>query len=370
MINEIRNSITKFAALHIEPTVEADDEHSVFRPEIFQGLGDLGLCSVILSPDYGGSGLTYKALCAALEELAKSSASYAVTLSVSTMVQSMIALYGTKLQKEKYLPMLASGAHIGSFALSESHAGSDAKALKTTAKKTEGGFILQGNKMWITSGGVSSVYIVMAKTAEDEVSAFILEKDTQGFSFGKKEKKMGWRASPTRELIFQDCFIAKEQLLGKLGEGFKLAMAALDRGRITIAAVANGVSQAALDKAISYTLERKQFGQAIFDFQGLQFILAQDATELQCAKLLVEKAADCFDQGGNNVMLAAMAKMKASDVAMQITTNAVQALGGVGYTSEYGVERYMRDAKVLQIVEGTNQIQKIVIARSLKKLFS
>ena len=227
--------------------------------------------------------------------------------------------------------------------------------------------------MWITSGGIAKTYIVMARTGEPGhkgISSFIVQDGTKGFSYGKKESKMGWRVSPTRELIFENCFIAKENLLKEEGFGFKIAMSALDKGRITIGSIAVGLSQRALDEAVKYSLERKQFDQAIFEFQGLQFMMADMATEIEASKLLVQQAAINYDNGTPNQKLASMAKMKSTDTAMKVSVDAVQILGGVGFTTEYPVERLMRDAKVLQILEGTNQIQKVIIARALKKEFS
>lgn len=370
---QIRQELQRFCQKQIEPHIEHDDETGLFRMEIFQQLGQLGFCGMTLPEEFGGAGLTYKDLTSALMEISKSSASYAVTISVSTMVQSILDQYGNQKQKEKYLPALTSGEEIGSFCLSESSSGSDAASLKTTAKKVERGYILNGSKLWITSGGIAKTYIVMARTGEEGhkgISAFIVRDGDQGFSYGKKEKKMGWKISPTRELVFENCFVPEENLLAGEGLGFKIAMSALDRGRITIGAIAAGMSERALEESVKYALGRTQFDQPIFEFQGLQFMMADMAVELECAKLLVEKAADLFDQGRNDQKLASMAKLKATDACMRITTDAVQILGGVGYTSEYPVERLMRDAKVLQIVEGTNQIQRVVIARQLKKQFS
>jgi alkylation response protein AidB-like acyl-CoA dehydrogenase len=289
------------------------------------------------------------------------------------MVSAIINEFGSSSQKQKYLPALTSGTEIGAFCLSESGAGSDAAALQTTAKKTEDGYILNGSKIWITSGGIAKTYVVMARTGEEGpkgVSAFIVRDGTPGFSFGKKEKKMGWKISPTRELIFHNCFIPKENLLHAEGDGFKIAMAALDKGRFTIGAIAVGCAERALDESVSYALTRQQFKQALFDFQGLQFMMADMASEIECSRLLVREAARNYDLGTPNAKLACMAKLKATDTAMKVTTDAVQILGGVGYTREYPVERFMRDAKVLQIVEGTNQIQRVVIARNLKKEYS
>ena len=370
---ELRNTVKKFCLDKIEPKMEHDDASETFRMDIFHELGQLGLTGVTIPEEFGGAGLNYQDFCVVLEEVAKFSVSYSITVSVSTMVQSIINEYGNKEQKNKYLPMLASGEEIGAFCLSESHAGSDASSLKTTAKKVDGGYLLNGSKMWITSGGIAKTYIVMARTGEagaKGISAFIVRDGADGFSYGKKEKKMGWKVSPTRELIFENCFIPEENLLSTEGNGFTIAMSALDRGRITIGAVANGLSQRALDESVKYSLERQQFGQAIFEFQGLQWMMSDMATEVEASKLLVNQAALQFDLGIKDVKLASMAKMKATDTAMRVTTDAVQIHGGVGYTAEYPVERFMRDAKVLQIVEGTNQVQKIVIARELKKEYS
>lgn len=368
--HELTREVKKFCLDKIEPFAEADDHEMRFRREVFTGLGELGLTGMVLPEQYGGAGLGYQDYCCVLEEIAKYSVAYAVTLSVSTMVQSILNEFGSEQQKQKYLPSLTSGEGIGAFCLSESHSGSDASALKTTAKKTEKGYVLNGSKMWISSAGIAKTYIVMARTGGEGangVSAFIVEDGTKGMSFGKKENKMGWKASPTREVIFEQCLVPHENLLANEGEGFKIAMSALDRGRFTIGSIAVGLAQRALDEAVKYSLGRQQFGQPIFDFQGLQWMMADMATEVEASRLLVQKAASEFDKGIKNIKLASMAKMKATDTAMKVTTDAVQIHGGVGYTTEYPVERYMRDAKVLQIVEGTNQIQKIVIARCLKK---
>lgn len=376
-MNELQQELTlqlqKFCATNIEPFMEHDDETEEFRMEIFKSLGELGFCGMTLPEEYGGAGLSYEDLAVALEEIAKSSVPYAVTVSVSTMVQSIINEFGNANQKAKYLPELTSGQGIGAFCLSESGAGSDAASLKTTAKKVDGGYVLNGTKLWITSGGIASTYIVMARTGGEGskgVSSFIVTAGTPGLSFGKKEKKMGWRQSPTREVIFENCFVPEENRLLNEGEGFKVAMAALDKGRITIGSIGVGLAQRALDEAVKYSLTRQQFNQPIFDFQGLQFMMADMACEVEASRLLVQKAAMLYDSGKPNAKIASFAKMKATDTAMKVTTDAVQIFGGVGYTREYPVERYMRDAKVLQIVEGTNQVQKVVIARSLKKEYT
>lgn len=374
---ELKNQLEKYRLQKIEPHMEHDDETEEFRMDIFNELGSLGFTGMTLPEAYGGMDLSYEDFSIALCEIAKSSVSYAVTISVSSMVQAILNEFGSVTQKKTYLPALTSGSEIGAFCLSESGAGSDAASLVTTAKKTvsEGraGYVLNGSKIWITSGGIAKTYIVMARTGGDGgkgVSAFIVRDGTPGFSYGKKEKKMGWKISPTRELIFHNCFIPEENLLLTEGEGFKIAMAALEKGRFTIGAIAVGCAERALDEAVKYSLTRQQFKQPIFDFQGLQFMMADMATEIECSRLLVMQAARDYDSGTPNAKLACMAKLKATDTAMKVTTDAVQILGGVGYTKEYPVERFMRDAKVLQIVEGTNQIQRVVIARNLKKEYT
>ncbi len=367
---ELSNQLKRFCLDKIEPYMEEDDHNENFRMDIYNQIGELGVAGVTIPEEFGGAGLTYQDLCVVLSELAKSSVSYAVTLSVSVMSQSILNEFGNEDQKKKYLPSLTSGEEIAAFALSESHSGSDAAALKTTAKKVEGGYILNGTKMWITSAGIAKTYIVMARTGVEGhkgISAFIVRDGAEGFTYGKKENKMGWKISPTRELVFENCFVADSDLLQTEGMGFKIALSALSRGRITIGSIAVGLAQRALDEAVKYSLDRKQFNQPIFDFQGLQFMMTDMATEIECSRLLVEEAARNFDNGIKNQKIACMAKLKATDTAMKVTTDAVQVLGGVGYTSEYPVERFMRDAKVLQIVEGTNQIQKVVIGRCLKQ---
>ncbi len=341
--------------------------------DIYRGLGELGVCGIVLPEKYGGAGLGYSELIVVLEEIAKFSASYAVTLSVSTMVQSMIDTYGSEEQKQKYLPELTSGKEIGAFSLSEAGSGSDAASLRTKATLKGEDYILNGSKMWVTSGGVAKTYVVMARSGADGpkgVSSFIVQNGQSGFEFGKLESKMGLKASPTRELIFENCKIPKSNILGSQGLGFNIAMSALDRGRFTIASIATGLAKRSLDEAVKYSLTRKQFNQPIFEFQGLQFMMADMACEITASELLVQKAATNFDAGINDQKIAAMAKLKATDTAMSVTTDAVQIMGGVGYTSEFPLERFMRDAKVLQIVEGTNQIQRVVISRMLKKEYS
>ncbi len=378
--SQLCEEIKKFTKKNIWPEASADDEKQIFRKEIYQKLGDLGIAGMTTSEKYNGMGLSYQSYTRALSEVARASVAYAVTLSVSGMVQNIISQFGNNSQKEKYLSELAKGQEIGAFALTESNSGSDASALKSTAKKTKGGYLLQGSKIFITSGGVAKTYIVMARTGEEGakgISAFIVTDGMKGFSYGKKEKKMGWRVSPTTELIFNQCFVPKENLLKEEGEGFEIAKAALDPGRVTIGAISVGLAKEAFYQAFKYANERKQFKKPIIEFQAIEFMLAEMNMEICASELLVAKACELLDQikasKKNNEILkntfgkyASMAKVKASDTAMKVTTDAVQILGGVGYTAEYPVERFMRDAKVLQIVEGTNQIQRGLIARYLK----
>lgn len=370
---ELRTSVEKFCLSTIEPTVHEDDHNQKFRMETFKGLGQLGVLGMVLPEKYEGSGLNYTDFNYILMEIAKYSVSYAVTASVSSMVARIINDFGNEEQKQKFLPSLATGEVIGSFSLSESGSGSDAAALKTKAELKGDHYLLNGTKMWVTSGGLSEVYVVMARTGEEGpkgISSFIVPKDTPGFSIGKKEEKLGWKVSPTTELVFENCKVPKENLLSSEGEGFKIAMSALDKGRFTIGAIAVGLAQRAFDEALKYSLLRKQFGKPLYDNQGLQFMFADLAVEIEASKLLVQQAADLFDKGENNPKLSAFSKLKATDTAMKVTTDSVQILGGAGFTTEYPLERFMRDAKGLQIVEGANQIQKVVIARNLKKEYS
>ena len=368
---QLRSELKKFRLQKIEPFACEDDQKGHFRREIFSELGELGFCGLPITEEYGGAGLSLGDYCALLQEIAHSSVAHAVTLSVSTMVQGMIEQFGSEAQKSSYLPPLTSGREIAAFCLSESGSGSDAASLQTNARRgPRGDYLLNGRKMWISSAGLAKTYVVMARTGGEGargISAFIVDGDNPGLSVGKRESKMGWRASPTCEMVFEDCKVSEEDRLGAEGEGFKVAMAALDKGRITIAAIAIGLAQRALEEAARYALGRKQFKQNLFEFQGIQFMLADMATEIEAAHALAVRAAELYDRGRPSIKCSSMAKLKATDVCMRVTTDAVQILGGVGYTAEYPVERFMRDAKALQIVEGANQIQRVVIGRELKR---
>ena len=365
---QLKDLAAKAAQQLLGGIVEKDEEEARYRPEIIQEFGKLGLTGIPTPAEYDGAGLGYLEYAIALEEIAAHSVAYAVSIAVSGLPQIILNIFGTDEQKKKYIPPLARGEHIGAFGLSESHSGSDAGAMKTRAVKKGDEYILNGTKLWITQGNVAETMIVFARTGEDGpkgVSAFIVEKGMKGFRAGKKEHKMGLNISPTCEMILEDVHVPAANLVAKEGQGFRIAMTALDSGRITIGASAVGLARASFDYSTKYARERKQFGQSILDFQGIQFMAADMYTALEASRLLVQRAAYFKDTGLPFTVEAAAAKLFSTDMAMQLTTDAVQLLGGAGYTKEYPVERYMREAKVLQIVEGTNQIQRMVIGRSI-----
>lgn len=367
---DLVEAVRAFANEILGATAEADDEEQTFRKEYIQAMGEQGFCGIATPEEYGGLGLGYLEYTMVLEEIAKVSASYAVSVAVTGLPQVILTQFGTEDQKQTWLPALASGEALGAFALSEAGSGSDAAALKTTAVKEGDHYILNGSKYWITHAGYADVYMVMARTGAPGpkgISCFIVPGDSEGLSYGRKEQKMGLRASPTRELILKNVRVPASNLVAEEGMGFTIAMSALDSGRITIGATAVGVCQASLDVAAEYALERKQFGKSIIDFQGVGFMLADMACQTETSRLIVHKAAALKDAGVPFSDVAAMAKVISTDAAMKVTTDAVQTLGGYGYCRDYPVERFMRDAKVMQIVEGTNQIQRLVISRHLKK---
>ena len=354
------------------PTLKEDDEQERFRVEHFRALGEAGLCGIPTAEEYGGLGLGYLEYAIVLEEIGRVSASYAVTVAVNGLPQIILAEFGDEAQRERYMPGLAAGEALGAFALSEPDSGSDAGSLKATARRDGDDYVLNGTKFWITHGGYADVYMVMARTGGPGprgVSTFIVEGDQPGVSFGKKEEKMGLRANPTAELVLEDVRVPASRRVGEEGEGFRIAMAALDSGRITIGATSVGICQASLEVASAYACQRTAFKRQIIDFQGVGFMLADMAMRTEGARLLVHKAAWLRDNGRSYSHVAAMAKCVATDASVAVTADAVQVLGGYGYTREYPVERYMRDAKVMQIVEGTNQIQRLVIARHLKRTY-
>jgi len=364
----LRKMVRDFAENEVEPTAAERDEEERFDREIFDKMAELGLTGIPWPAEYGGIGSDYVSYVLAVEELSRVCASTGVTLSAHISLASWpIYTYGSEEQKKNFLNRLATGEALGAYALSEPGAGSDVASMKMTATKDGDDYILNGNKVWITNGEVGDIYVVFAKTDPEArhrgISAFIVEKGTEGFSFGKKERKLGIRSSPTTELIFENCRIPKENLLGEEGEGFKIAMTTLDGGRNGIAAQALGIAQGALDASIEYAKEREQFGKPIAHNQGISFKLADMATEIEAARLLTYQAAWLESKGKPYGKQSAMSKLFAGDVAMRVTTEAVQIFGGYGYTKDYPVERYMRDAKITQIYEGTNEIQRLVIGR-------
>ncbi|MBC7397139.1 MAG: acyl-CoA dehydrogenase family protein [Bdellovibrionales bacterium] len=367
---EIRTMAKKFVREKILPIVEHDEETKTFRREIILGLGQLGLTGIPTSEIFGGAGLGYQEYIGAIEEIAAVSGAYAISIAVSGLPQVILEKHGNEIQKQKYIPKLASGEWIGSFALSEASSGSDAASLRTTAVKKDDHYILNGSKLWITQGDSANVFICMARTGGEGskgVTAFILENEMPGLKMGKQEKKMGMNISHTMEILLENVSVPLENLLGEEGQGIKVALAALDSGRITIASTALGLARSAIEEAIKHANLREQFGKPILEFQGVGFILADMLTEYQAAKGLVQKAAFLKDSGKPFSLQAAQAKVYATDMAMKVTTDAVQILGGSGYTQEFPVERFMREAKMLQIVEGTNQIQRLVISRAMRQ---
>ena len=368
----LRKMVRDFAKNEVEPTAAERDEEERFDREIFDKMAELGLTGIPWPEDYSGIGSDFVSYVIAVEELSRVCASTGVTLSAHISLASWpIYKFGNEEQKKTFLSQLASGEKLGAYALSEPGAGSDVSSMKTQAKLQGDHYVLNGNKVWITNGGVGDLYVVFAKTDPDAgsrgISAFIVEKGTPGFTFGKKEKKLGIRSSPTTELVFEDCKIPKENLLGEEGEGFKIAMMTLDGGRNGIAAQAVGIAQGALDESVAYAKEREQFGKPIAKLQGISFKLADMATEIEASRLLTYQAAYLESEGLPYSKASAMAKLFAGDAAMRITTEAVQVHGGYGYTKDYPVERYMRDAKITQIYEGTQEIQRLVIGRMVTK---
>ncbi|RXJ02728.1 acyl-CoA dehydrogenase [Anaerobacillus alkaliphilus] len=366
----MRKMVRDFAQEQIAPKIEEMEETDLFPTEIIKQMGELGLLGIPISEEYGGSGMDFTSYIIAINELSKVSATVGVILSVHTSVGTNPILYfGTEQQKQKYVPKLASGEYLGAFAITEPGAGSDAASIRTTAVKNGDHYILNGSKIFITNAGAADTYIVSAKTDPSAgvkgISTFIVEKGTPGFSVGKKEKKMGLHGSNTCEVIFEDCKVPVENLLGEEGEGFKILMANLDVGRIGIAAQALGIAEAAVESALGYAKERKQFGKPIAAQQGLAFKLADMATKVEASRLLVYRAAALRQQGLPCGKEASMAKLFASSAAMKVATEAVQVFGGYGYTKEYPVERFFRDAKICEIYEGTSEIQRIVISKHL-----
>jgi butyryl-CoA dehydrogenase len=372
MIKDLARKISEEKVLPVRGEL---DEKGEFPWDIMKTFSEADLCGLYLPEEYGGFGGGTFEFCIATEEISRICGGVGVTFAASALGAVPILLFGTEEQKKKYLPEIASGKKLGAFGLTEANAGSDAGGMETTAKKDGDHYVLNGTKQWITNGGEAETYSLIAMTDKKKgsrgASAFIVEKGTPGFTFGKKENKMGIRCSATRELVFQDCKVPAKNMLGKEGMGFIVAMKTLDRTRPGIGAQAVGIAQGALDEATKYSRERVQFGKPISTLQAVQHILANMATEVEAARALVYAVARSIDAGSKDFTKeAAMCKLFASDVAMRVTTDAVQILGGYGYMKEYPVEKMMRDAKITQIYEGTNQIQRNQVALGLIKEFA
>jgi alkylation response protein AidB-like acyl-CoA dehydrogenase len=369
---KLRELTRKIALEEILPKREYFDETEEFPWEIVRELASAGLFEVYIPVEYGGKGGGVTELAVVTEELSRVCGGVALSFAGTALGTYPILLFGNEKQKKKYLPHIARGERLAAFGLTEPNAGSDASSIQTQAKKVEGGYLLNGTKQWITNGGEAEVYTIVAVTDKSKgargASAFIVEKGYEGFSFGKKEKKMGIRASATRELNFMDCFVPEENLLGKVGVGFIVAMRTFDKTRPGVAAQALGIAQGALDEALAYSRKREQFGQPISSFEDIQFKLADMATQVEAARALVYSVAMLIDSGVDKVSKeSSMAKVFASDTAVKVTSLAVQIFGGYGYLRNYPVEKMMRDAKITQIYEGTNEIQRGIIALNLIK---
>ena len=361
--------VQEFVAGDVKPHFEKHG-HEDFPWPLFRKLGELGLAAIPFPSEFGGGGLDYSTYSIVLEELSRLRSYLGSVLAVHGLPQLIINQFGTPAQKQKYLPRMARAELLGAFALTEPHAGSDAANIKTRAELRGDKYIITGQKIWITHGGEADVYIVMAVTEKGKgsrgVSSFIVEKGATGLSFGKRERPMGL-PHHTREVFFEDSEIPRENLVGREGEGFKVAMTALDSGRITVASTSIGLAQAAFEQALHYSNERKAFGQSIGDFQGIQFMLADMAAGIEAARCVTRKAAYLRDHNLPFNAIASMAKLLATDTAMKVTTDAVQIYGGYGTSEDYPVQQLFREAKIGQIVEGTNQIQRMIIARELLK---
>jgi alkylation response protein AidB-like acyl-CoA dehydrogenase len=369
---EIKSLAAKIADEKIKPIALEYDEKEEFPAEVVKILGDADLYRVFIPEAYGGLGGGAFEMCLVVEELSRACGGIALAYAASGLGIIPILLFGTEEQKKKYLPKLASGEIIAAFALTEAGAGSDAGSIKTTATPQGDSYILNGTKQWISNGGDAAIYTVICLTDPTRgargSTALLVDRGIPGFEFGKKEVKMGIRANSTRELVFQNCKVAKTQLLAKEGMGFMVAMKTFDQSRPGVASQAVGIAQGALDEALRYSQERHQFGKPIGSFQGIQFMLADMATRIEAARALTYQVAKTIDAGEKNTAkVSAMAKVFASDTAMSVTTDAVQIFGGYGYMREYPVEKMMRDAKITQIYEGTNQIQREVIAMNMIK---
>jgi alkylation response protein AidB-like acyl-CoA dehydrogenase len=368
----IAETIKEFGERHIKPKMMEWDESQEFPIEVFKKLGELGLMGVLVPTEYGGAGLTYTEYVTAITELSKICGSIGLSMAAhNSLCTGHILAFGNEAQKQKYLPKLATAEWIGAWGLTETNTGSDAGGMLTTAVGDGDHFIINGSKNFITHGKSGNVAVVIVRTGEKGdshgMTAFVIEKGTPGFSSGRKENKLGMRASETTELIFENCRVHKDQMLGKVGDGFVQAMKVLDGGRISIASLSLGIAKGAFEAAVKYSKEREQFGKSISSFQGISFKLADMATEIEAAELLTFKAADLKNQGKKMTKEGAMAKYYASEVAVRCATEAVQIFGGYGYTKDFPAEKYYRDSKLCTIGEGTSEIQKMVIAREILK---
>jgi alkylation response protein AidB-like acyl-CoA dehydrogenase len=366
----IAQTVRDFAEKHIRPNVMDWDERQYFPVEAFRAMGELGLMGVLVPEQYGGTGLGYFEYMTAIIELSKVCGSVGLSMAAhNSLCTGHILAFGNEDQKKQYLPKLASGEWIGAWGLTEANTGSDAMRMRCVAKEDGDYYVLNGTKNWITHGITGNVAVVLARTGElldsHGITAFIVERGTPGFKAGKKENKLGMRASETAELVFEDCRIHKSQVLGKPGEGFKQAMKILDGGRISIASLSLGIAKGALEASLKYSQEREQFGQPISNFQAISFKLADMATQIEAAELLTLQACDLKNRGEKVTKQSAFAKYYASEVAVRVSTEAVQIFGGYGYTKDFPVEKFYRDSKLCTIGEGTSEIQKLVIARNI-----
>ncbi len=367
---QIAEMVRDFANKHIRPNLMEWDESQTFPVELFRKMGALGLMGVLVPTEYGGSGLSYFEYVTVVSEISKVCGSIGLsTAAHNSLCTGHILYFGNEEQKKKYLPKLASGEWIGAWGLTEANTGSDSGNMRCTAVKDGDDWILNGTKNWITHGKSGNVAVVLARTGEprskNNITAFIVEHGTPGFSAGKKENKLGMRASETTELVFDNCRISDAQRMGEVGEGFKQAMKVLDGGRISIAALSLGIAKGAYEASLQYAKEREQFDQPIANFQAIAFKLADMATKIEGAELLIYQAADMKNRGVKMTKESAMAKYYASEVSVEVSTDAVQIFGGYGYTKDFPVEKYYRDSKLCTIGEGTSEIQKLVISRDI-----
>lgn len=368
----ISEMVRDFAQKHIRPDMMEWDETQKFPVDLFHKLGELGLMGVLVPTEYGGSGLGYFEYITVIEEIAKVCGSIGLSVAAhNSLCTGHILYFGSEAQKQRYLPKLATAEWIGAWGLTEANTGSDAGNMRCTAVKDGNDWILNGTKNWITHGITGNVAVVLARTGEprskNNVTAFIVEKGTPGFTSGKKENKLGMRASETAELIFDNCRISDDQRMGNVGEGFIQAMKILDGGRISIAALSLGIAKGAYEAALKYSKERQQFDQPISNFQAIAFKLADMATQIEAAELLIYQAADLKNRGEKMTKESAFAKYYASEVSVRVATDAVQIFGGYGYTKDFPVEKFYRDSKLCTIGEGTSEIQKLVISRDILK---